>query len=100
MDKSSFKPQILAFVCNWCAYGAADLAGVSRLPLSLFLGYSLVGRLLWTSAYFGLGYVAGANFSAASGFLFNLGMSLLFILAGGLAAYILKAGLTATGRTG
>jgi membrane protein DedA with SNARE-associated domain len=76
------------------------LAGVSRLPLSLFLGYSLVGRLLWTSAYFGLGYVAGANFSAASGFLFNLGMSLLFILAGGLAAYMLKAGLTATGRTG
>ena len=26
-----FKPRILGFVCNWCAYGAADLAGVSRL---------------------------------------------------------------------
>jgi len=26
-----FEPKILAFICNWCAYGAADLAGVSRL---------------------------------------------------------------------
>jgi F420-non-reducing hydrogenase iron-sulfur subunit len=26
-----FEPQILAFICNWCTYGAADLAGVSRL---------------------------------------------------------------------
>jgi F420-non-reducing hydrogenase iron-sulfur subunit len=27
----NFEPKLLAFVCNWCAYGAADLAGVSRL---------------------------------------------------------------------
>ena len=26
-----FEPKILAFICNWCAYGAADLAGVSRM---------------------------------------------------------------------
>ena len=25
-----FKPKIIAFCCNWCAYSAADLAGVSR----------------------------------------------------------------------
>ena len=25
------KPAILAFVCNWCAYAGADLAGVSRM---------------------------------------------------------------------
>lgn len=25
-----FTPKILAFACNWCAYSAADLAGVSR----------------------------------------------------------------------
>ena len=25
------EPQILAFVCNWCAYAGADLAGVSRM---------------------------------------------------------------------
>jgi coenzyme F420-reducing hydrogenase delta subunit len=27
----SFEPRIVAFFCNWCTYGAADLAGVSRL---------------------------------------------------------------------
>jgi F420-non-reducing hydrogenase iron-sulfur subunit len=25
-----FKPNILGFLCNWCCYGGADLAGVSR----------------------------------------------------------------------
>ena len=26
-----FDPKIIVFACNWCAYAAADLAGVSRL---------------------------------------------------------------------
>jgi len=26
-----FEPKILGFCCNWCGYGAADLAGVSRI---------------------------------------------------------------------
>ncbi len=26
-----FKPKILAFLCNWCSYAGADLAGVSRI---------------------------------------------------------------------
>lgn len=28
---SSEQPKIVAFVCNWCAYAGADLAGVSRM---------------------------------------------------------------------
>ncbi|MEW6070086.1 MAG: hydrogenase iron-sulfur subunit [Candidatus Thermoplasmatota archaeon] len=28
---SDFEPKILAFLCNWCAYAGADLAGVSRI---------------------------------------------------------------------
>ena len=37
MKDNSFEPRILAFLCNWCAYGAADLAGVSRFqyPVNL-----------------------------------------------------------------
>lgn len=31
MKDNGFEPRILAFLCNWCAYGAADLAGVSRI---------------------------------------------------------------------
>jgi coenzyme F420-reducing hydrogenase delta subunit len=27
---ASFEPKIIAFVCNWCTYTAADLAGASR----------------------------------------------------------------------
>ncbi|OYT61385.1 methyl-viologen-reducing hydrogenase subunit delta, partial [Thermoplasmatales archaeon ex4484_30] len=27
----SFEPKIVAFLCNWCAYAGADLAGTSRL---------------------------------------------------------------------
>ena len=26
-----FEPKIIGFLCNWCAYAGADLAGVSRL---------------------------------------------------------------------
>jgi len=28
---SDFEPTIIAFVCNWCTFTAADLAGTSRL---------------------------------------------------------------------
>ena len=31
MEQQEFNPRIIAFLCNWCAYGAADLAGVSRM---------------------------------------------------------------------
>jgi len=31
MEREPFEPHLLALVCNWCAYGAADLAGVSRM---------------------------------------------------------------------
>jgi F420-non-reducing hydrogenase iron-sulfur subunit len=28
---SSFEPTIVAFLCNWCSYAGADLAGTGRL---------------------------------------------------------------------
>lgn len=28
---SEFEPRIVAFLCNWCAYTGADLAGTSRI---------------------------------------------------------------------
>ncbi len=27
----NFEPGIVAFLCNWCAYAGADLAGVARM---------------------------------------------------------------------
>ncbi len=29
-EKSTFEPKIIGFLCNWCSYAGADLAGVSR----------------------------------------------------------------------
>jgi len=29
--KEGFEPKIVGFLCNWCSYAGADLAGVSRL---------------------------------------------------------------------
>lgn len=30
MSGEDFEPRIIAFLCNWCSYAGADLAGVSR----------------------------------------------------------------------
>jgi F420-non-reducing hydrogenase iron-sulfur subunit len=29
-----FSPRIAAFVCNWCTYTGADLAGTSRIQMA------------------------------------------------------------------
>ncbi|MCR4420198.1 MAG: hydrogenase iron-sulfur subunit [Clostridia bacterium] len=34
---SQFRPKILGFLCNWCAYGGADLCGVSRYQYPPYL---------------------------------------------------------------
>ena len=31
LGSAEFEPRILAFLCNWCTYTAADLAGTSRI---------------------------------------------------------------------
>ncbi len=31
MTGTKFEPNIIAFVCNWCSYGGADIAGSMRL---------------------------------------------------------------------
>lgn len=31
MTAKDFEPKIIGFLCNWCAYAGADLAGVSRI---------------------------------------------------------------------
>jgi membrane-associated protein len=51
---------------------ASLLAGVSRYRVSKFLSVAVMGRMLWSAAYLGLGYVIGTDFEAATGFLGNL----------------------------
>ena len=30
-ERTEFEPKIIGFLCNWCSYAGADLAGVSRI---------------------------------------------------------------------
>ena len=68
---------------------ASVLAGVSHYRLPKFLTTALVGRLVWTAGYFGLGYSIGADWEAATGFLTNLSallVSLVVLTGSGLVA--------------
>jgi len=65
---------------------ASLLAGVSRYRLTKFFAIAVVGRVMWTSAYLGLGYAIGADLEAAAGFLTNLsGLLVMLVLLGGSA---------------
>ena len=30
-EETAWQPRVIAFLCNWCSYAGADLAGVSRI---------------------------------------------------------------------
>lgn len=57
------------------------LAGTGRYPLRLFLPFSVIGRLIWTSAYLGLGYGLGVAIEAAADFTSSLSGLLISLLA-------------------
>ena len=59
---------------------ASLAAGLSHYRLPKFLATALVGRLVWTAGYFGLGYGIGADWEAATSFLTNLSILLLFLI--------------------
>ncbi len=55
-------------------------AGVSQYRLMKFLATALIGRLFWTAGYFGLGYVIGGDWKAATSFLTNFSVLLLLLV--------------------
>ncbi len=45
---TEFEPKVVAFLCNWCSYAGADLAGVSRMqypPNARVIRVMCTGRL-------------------------------------------------------
>lgn len=68
------------------------LAGPNRYQLPAFLLYSALGRIGWTAAYLGLGFVIGGNIEAASQFLGNLS-GLLVALATLVVATVYRTGI-------
>lgn len=71
---------------------ASVLAGLSHYRLPKFLAIALVGRLVWTAGYFGLGYGIGGDWEAATGFLTNVSVLLLLLV------LLAAAGAVASGR--
>lgn len=48
MNENIWEPKIVAFVCNWCTYTGADLAGTSRLkqlPNARLIRVPCTGRI-------------------------------------------------------
>jgi len=71
---------------------ASLLAGITRFRLPKFLAVALVGRVIWTAAYMGLGYGIGHDWQAATSFLTNLSVFILSLVA------LLAAGVVASGK--
>ncbi len=78
---------------------ASLLAGFSRYAVVSFLVYSMIGRTLWTAAYFGLGYAVGTDFEAASSFLGWLSVSLVAAAVATGAGFLLYRGHRSAGIT-
>jgi membrane protein DedA with SNARE-associated domain len=53
------------------------LAGLHRYRIPAFLTFDVLGRVIWTAAYMGLGYVLAGSLEAATEFLKNLAGFLL-----------------------
>lgn len=77
---------------SYLSSSASLLAGVSHYRLSKFLGVTVVGRVVWTAAYLGLGYVIGTDLESATAFLTNLSGLIFFALA------LFLSGVLATGH--
>jgi membrane protein DedA with SNARE-associated domain len=70
---------------------ASLLAGLSHYRLTEFLVFAVIGRVMWTSAYLGLGYAIGGDLEAAAGFLKNVSGMLIS------SALLVGAGVVAFG---
>jgi membrane protein DedA with SNARE-associated domain len=57
------------------------VAGASRYRLRVFLAFAVVGRLVWTLAYLGLGYGFGVVLEASADFLSSLSVFLVALAA-------------------
>jgi membrane protein DedA with SNARE-associated domain len=69
------------------ANALAGALGASRYPIVAFLGYDLVGRLLWTVGYFGLGYAFGGSVETVVDFLAGVSGLLLAVAVAAAAGY-------------
>ncbi len=68
---------------------APPLAGIFRMRLPRFLLFDSLGALLWAGGFAGLGYLFSQQLERVAASALRLGTSLVGVLVGGLAAYII-----------
>lgn len=68
---------------------APPLAGVLRVPLRSFLGYSALSALCWSGAYIVVGWLFSAQIEVIGAYLSRLGGWAIALVAGAFAAYLL-----------
>jgi membrane protein DedA with SNARE-associated domain len=64
------------------------IAGISHYRASAFFAFVLLGRILWTSAYVGLGYGIGGSLESATSFLAALTGLLLSLIVAAAAGFV------------
>jgi membrane protein DedA with SNARE-associated domain len=64
------------------------VAGISHYRASTFFAFVLLGRILWTSAYIGLGYSIGGSLESATSFLAALTGLLLSLIVAAAAGFV------------
>lgn len=67
---------------------AAPLAGLVRMHVLRFLVFDGLGALIWIGVYAGLGYLLSDQLERIAVYAMRLNTSLLFVLAGGILAFI------------
>jgi len=69
---------------------STPLAGMIRMPLSLFLFFDCIGAILWVGSFTALGYLFSEQLDHALAYAAHMGNALLLLVAGGLSIYILR----------
>lgn len=77
-------------IISQVSFLASTFAGTERYHLIQYILFSIVGRLFWLAAYFGIGYTAGKHIEVASGFLGYLSLFLISLIVMSLTVYLLK----------
>src|ERR1700726_2891149 len=67
---------------------APPLAGIFHMRPERFLLFDVLGALLWSSVYIGLGYAFSGQIERIAEHAFHLGSGLVILVIGALAAYI------------
>jgi len=68
---------------------APPLAGIFRMPVSRFMLFDGLGAFVWAASFVGLGYIFGDQLEQIAAYAMRWGSSLVVVLVGSLAAYIL-----------